>query len=770
MTASRIRLRLLGGFAVDAEEPGGLPAAALQRRRLALLALLGVHEPLPVSRDKLAAYLWPERDERRARHRLSDSLYVLRRALGSDAIVEEGGALRTDPEVVWIDARAFARALADGRDAEAVELYRGPLLDGFHVDRAPEFEAWMEARRDRYAREHLAALERLAAGAAERGRPGEAAEWWRRRSRSDPWDSRAALAYLRALAAAGQAAKALAFGREHAEVLRAELGIEPPGELSRLLEALQAGAAAPEPVEAEDASPEGGDPAVVGPVAPGGEAAAGPLAPAPPEEKTGATSRALRLPGPLASIRRRLRDRSSVRAGAAAVAVLSAAALVSFSALRDSGMDASAELSLPEGSAVAEEALTLYRRARHYELNDHTPEGRLAALRLYERAVDRDPGFALAHARLSAASGARFWMDDPAPENLEKARLAASRALALDPDLPEGRAALGLYRYRGALDYSAAAAAFAEALESRPGDPELIFFLSMAEKRRGAWESSVRLGREAARLAGDNPIYTNQLGVSLLFVRRYPEAWSHLDRSVTLSPDAPYGYLRLAQLALLWKADVREAVEVLERGARRTGRARMAAALLSSGTSRDVVRVLAAAAPDFRDRLRAEARSPGPGEPAGRAAKRLLNLAALHEAGGDEGAARAAYDSVRALLEPALRPGARHLLPPIDRAQHAIWLGIAHAELRRPGDALRMAALADSVLPLSRDAMDGAEETLLGRAEIYARLGRVEEATDLVERLLEIPAPLSPALLRLDPVWNPLRGRPRFEALLGSAG
>jgi DNA-binding SARP family transcriptional activator len=118
---------------------------AVQQRRLALLALIAASPGQSISRDRLLGLLWPERDERSARHLLADSLYVLRRALGDDAIVASGESLRLSPELVWNDVVEFRTALAEERWSDALQLYRGDFLEGFFVRNAVEFDLWAKA-------------------------------------------------------------------------------------------------------------------------------------------------------------------------------------------------------------------------------------------------------------------------------------------------------------------------------------------------------------------------------------------------------------------------------------------------------------------------------------------------------------------------------------------------------------------------------------------------------------------------------------------------
>jgi hypothetical protein len=180
-----VTLRWLGGFALDG--PSGAAAPALPKRRAeAVLAVLAVCGDLGCSRERLLALLWPESHEATARHGVRDALHIIRRALGPGAVPSAGRLLRLDPAVVASDVLSFTQALATDRAADAVRLYGGPLLDGFHVDDAVEFERWLDGERARLAREYGETLKRLAGAAERAGAWDEAAGWWARAVEHDP--------------------------------------------------------------------------------------------------------------------------------------------------------------------------------------------------------------------------------------------------------------------------------------------------------------------------------------------------------------------------------------------------------------------------------------------------------------------------------------------------------------------------------------------------------------------------------------------------------
>jgi DNA-binding SARP family transcriptional activator/TolB-like protein len=219
---------------------GPIRGRAAYKRRMALLAVLAVARGRPVGRERLLGLLWPDHPADAARHTLSESLSVLRRELGDQLFVSLGDEVALNPQVAGSDVEAFEAALEAGRLEEAVAAYGGPLLDGFYVANALEFERWVDGERDRLARAFARALETLATGAEAAGNPVQAVEWWRRLAAHDPYSSRAALGLTRALEAAGEPGTALRAAAAHAALLREDLGVEPDPALAEVVERLRA--------------------------------------------------------------------------------------------------------------------------------------------------------------------------------------------------------------------------------------------------------------------------------------------------------------------------------------------------------------------------------------------------------------------------------------------------------------------------------------------------------------------------------------------------
>jgi TolB-like protein/DNA-binding SARP family transcriptional activator len=232
-----VTLRLLGGATLDSEA-GPIAARALQRRRIALLALLATSRK-PLTREKVTAYLWPESDSEQARHLLSVAVYELRKAIHEDAIVSTRDEISLNPSYADSDVAQFENAIAARDLAKAIELYRGPFLDGFHINDAPEFERWGDAERDRLARAYARALEELAQQHSAAGDAAAAVAVLRKLAAHDPYSGRTAAMLMLALEAGGARAEALQHARTHAGLLREEFGADADPEVEQLAERLR---------------------------------------------------------------------------------------------------------------------------------------------------------------------------------------------------------------------------------------------------------------------------------------------------------------------------------------------------------------------------------------------------------------------------------------------------------------------------------------------------------------------------------------------------
>ena len=252
-----IELRTLG--AVDLRDAAGteLRSLLVQPKRTALLAYLAVAAPRGLHRrDSLLALFWPEHDAAHARNALRQALHGLRRALGDDVVVTRGDEdVGVDAKRCRCDVWVFEQAL-DGGDLErGVSLYGGPFLDAFFVDGAPEFERWVEGERDRLSRRYAGALEQLARVADTRDDHAAAVQWWSRLAEHAPYTARVAVRLMRALDLAGDRAGAIRHADQHAARLHADLDAEPDPEVQAVVMQLRTQPAKGGRDRASDAGP-----------------------------------------------------------------------------------------------------------------------------------------------------------------------------------------------------------------------------------------------------------------------------------------------------------------------------------------------------------------------------------------------------------------------------------------------------------------------------------------------------------------------------------
>jgi DNA-binding SARP family transcriptional activator/TolB-like protein len=236
-----IELRILGTLQLVASDGRDVEALARQSKRTALLVYLAAAAPSGLHRrDTLLALFWPEVDQAHARASLSQALYVLRNALGEQGIVTRGDdEVGLSGDVVWCDVRAFEAALDAGRPAEALTLYRGGLLDGFFVSDAPEFGRWLDRERERLRERAAEGGWALAEARAAAGELVEAERWARWAAALAPADEAVIRRLMTFFRGHGDRAAALRAYEAFAFRLKQEYELEASAETRDLAEAIR---------------------------------------------------------------------------------------------------------------------------------------------------------------------------------------------------------------------------------------------------------------------------------------------------------------------------------------------------------------------------------------------------------------------------------------------------------------------------------------------------------------------------------------------------
>ncbi|HSK21310.1 MAG TPA: BTAD domain-containing putative transcriptional regulator [Longimicrobiales bacterium] len=236
-----ITFRILG--TLDLRDRAGRPLASplVGSKRLALLAVLALHDGRGVRRDTLLGWFWPELEQDRARNSLSNMVHQIRRALGSGTVVGQGDEVRLGENAVWCDATAFQTALAANELADALELYRGDLLAGVFVQGASaEFEHWLDTERFRLRQQAAYAASALAISSERQARLADAVKWARRAAALDPFDEPAVRRLILLLDRAGDRAGALRAYEELSARLAQEFDAEPSAETRAAIDEVRA--------------------------------------------------------------------------------------------------------------------------------------------------------------------------------------------------------------------------------------------------------------------------------------------------------------------------------------------------------------------------------------------------------------------------------------------------------------------------------------------------------------------------------------------------
>ncbi len=397
------------------------------------------------------------------------------------------------------------------------------------------------------------------------------------------------------------------------------------------------------------------------------------------------------------------------------------------------------------------EAYDLYLRAQEYARRPgYGPTNLGIAEQLYQKTLQADPSFALARARLAYVRLAKYWFVPGTPEGLvEQAREDAEQSLRLQPDLPDGHLALGLYHYWGRRDYDRALNEFEIARSGLPA--EAINAIGWVLRRQGKFDQAIRNQQQSIRLDPRSPLPFFGLGLSLLWNRRYEEAERVLERALTIAPDFADAHMLRAFVHEAWKGDTDFAKAALSatRGRLDTRGSITAQEWLGRLLEHNPREALS-----FLDSVEFETLTANFA-----VYPKAFFYALAHEALGDAARARGEYEKALPLLQAEIDKNKNP-----SGARQLIVLARIYAGLGRKEDALREATRAVALLPISKDAFLGSDiET--DRAGVEARVGETGSAVEHIRELLKIPCPLSPALLRIDPRWAPLRDDPRFRKL-----
>ena len=407
------------------------------------------------------------------------------------------------------------------------------------------------------------------------------------------------------------------------------------------------------------------------------------------------------------------------------------------------------------------EAYDAYLRGLSFDARFHfsfgDPDLGLKAVGFYERAVQLDPQFALAWARLSRAHAVLYFrVFDTTAARRDATKNALENAQKLQPNSAETQLALGYYQFRVLRDYGLAKTTFKELSKMLPGRSEVPYALGLVTQREGDWDESVARFEQALTLDPRNAEILIDAARNYAMLRQFPAALKLYDRALDIIPNHPYLTETKARIYQA-QGNLKEAAKMLVEVNAQTP---SASALVTKITQlrlernyTEAVRLLQARQAQFHFASEIEKRL-----------NQLLLAWCQHDA-GDAASAKVTAEQARNTLEPLYKDQQ-------DNSVLAENLALLYAVLGNKESALKLSERAIMLAPSAKDHTYGpnGEENL---ALIQMMVGENSSAISHLTHLLQTPynswlygpPAITPALLRLDPVWDPLRADPAFQKL-----
>jgi DNA-binding SARP family transcriptional activator/Tfp pilus assembly protein PilF len=465
-----IRFFTLGGLDLRDSEDRELRPVLTQAKRAVLLAYLALADSSGFRRrDTIVSMFWPESDDSHARAALRQGVRFLRRAIGDDVVVSRGEEeIGIDGRKMWLDGTAFERAAQEGRHAEALELYRGPFLDGVHVsDASPELAHWMEATRARYSRLAAATAWSAAESHRQQGDHVAASKFAHRGYETSPDDEASLRRLVSFLDNSGDRSGALATYEAFARRLNDDGDMEPAPETIAVAQAIRA---------RTTRSPEFFSPA---------DAPAAPIVdtkPAAPAQRVFLSRRTASLGGALVLL-----------------AIIGVAVAEGSRTDTRSPAAAASPTALSSEKARNPRATNEYVQGRYW-WNKRGP-GLLKSIGFFSRALDADPTFAEAYSGIGDAYVQLGYASALAPADaFPKARAAAQRALDLDSTLAEPHATLAFVHMYYDWDWMGTEREFRRAIELDSTYATAYEWYGLFLAAMGRFDEANAREREAQRL------------------------------------------------------------------------------------------------------------------------------------------------------------------------------------------------------------------------------------------------------------------------------
>ena len=404
------------------------------------------------------------------------------------------------------------------------------------------------------------------------------------------------------------------------------------------------------------------------------------------------------------------------------------------------------------------EAYDYYLRGQEYfNRGSENRKNLMSSIEMYEKAVNFDPGFIQAYAGLASSHALMYWYHfDHTDERSAKSKQAADKALQLGPNVPEAHSAQGVYYYHCKLDYEHALEHLSFALEKQPKNSDILARIAYVKRRQGKLDENVAYLRKALEINPRSVDLTRNLADTYFLKRNYIEGERFYKLAFSFSPDYISSYISpsasIAYLYLAWQGNTKKVREILEEVSRKI------ASPDGENNAHFLWVIVDIYDKDYQSALKyISLMSLEASDNQFHFIATSQLFAQVYGLIGERQKEKEYWNSARLLLENRVREQA-------DDSRFHSALGITYAGLGLKEKAIQEATKATELLPVSKDLWRGTNR-IKDLAQVYVMVGEYDKALDKIEYLLSIPGELSTSLLKIDPVWAPLRNLPRFQKL-----
>lgn len=403
----------------------------------------------------------------------------------------------------------------------------------------------------------------------------------------------------------------------------------------------------------------------------------------------------------------------------------------------------SAMKSYIQGNAVSQQVMFNASSGNRFFSQMVDPNLFADAISSFDKAIEQDPGFALAYAKRAIIKSWGYHAGYIDRSAISVCKSDIEKALALDRDLVENLIAQGFYYYYCEDDYNKALSYFTRAGREQANNWQCIYYMALVQRVLGNWGKSQELMARVLEFNPQDPLLLTNIGASEQMLRNYDKAVHYHDQAIKIMPKWPSAYCNKINALLLWNGNTAEIRKIIDTASKKTDdnlkefRIRID---IYDGRFQEALHEIELSEPaDFEDR-----------------GNQLLLYSDIYRYLNNLEASVKFSGSALAWYEKKVNedPG---------KCENYSYMGIAYAGINNKAKAIEYG---ENAVRMSKDNYIWYTDRRLNLAVIYVMTGEYEKSLRELEFLLENPSFISVKLILIDPVWEPLRGTPGYKKLM----